>query len=203
MSGKKGERELSIYTIGHSNYSIDVFINLLKAHKIELLVDVRSHPHSKYAVHFDKRPLLHAVKSAGIKYQFAGKELGGMPDQEEFYDKDGYVLYSRIAASQPFRDGIERLMEEIQDRKVAILCSEENPSECHRRHLVGRVLYDRGVDVLHILKDGSIVTEDELRAEESQKASNQLSLFGDKEEKEWKSTQSVLKKEKRPNFSES
>ena len=203
MGLEKNKKELFIYTIGHSNHPMDVFINLLQAHDIELLVDIRSHPHSKYAAHFDKRHLLHAVKSAGIKYLFAGKELGGMPNQEEFYDKDGYVLYSRIAASQPFKDGIERLIEEIPNRKVAVLCSEENPSECHRRHLVGRVLHEKGIGVLHILKDGSIITEDELRAEEAKNASNQLSLFGDKEEKEWKSTQSVLKKERPLNFSES
>ena len=193
----------SVYTIGHSNHSLEDFIDLLKTHRVEMLVDIRSHPYAKYAKHFNKRTLTAAVKAAGIKYQFAGKELGGQPEWEEFYDEDGYVLYSRIAESQPFIDGISLIEEIMQKYRVAILCSEENPSECHRRLLVGRVLDEKGIKVLHIRKARCIDTEEDLREVEVKKrGGNQLSLFENSETIEWKSTQSVSRKGPRRNSSE-
>jgi len=203
MSGNMRENDRLIFTIGHSNHTLEEFMNLLQAHRIEYLVDVRSHPYSKYASHFSRQPLLAAVKAAGIKYRFAGKEMGGQPNNEEFYDSDGFVLYSRLAQSQPFVDGISLIEEEIPKYRIAILCSEEDPNKCHRRLLVGRVLAEKGVKVFHIRKDGSIVAENELSEQEAEKQrTNQLSLFEEEEKTEWKSTQSVLPKDRRPSSSE-
>jgi uncharacterized protein (DUF488 family) len=97
---------------------------------------------------------------------FLGKELGGRPESSEFYDAEGFVLYSRIAESPLFLEGIERLITGITTYRVALMCGEENPANCHRRLLVGRVLAKRGVSVRHIRGDGTVQDEDELAQEE-------------------------------------
>ena len=79
----------SIYTIGHSNHALDTFLDLLKSHEIEVLVDIRSQPYAKYATHFSGRDLKAAVTEAGIRYLFLGNELGGRPQGDEYYDPEG------------------------------------------------------------------------------------------------------------------
>src|SRR5437773_2085700 len=93
---------LHLYTVGHSNHAMDAFIALLKQHEIQVLADVRSSPYSAYVTHFAREELEHALRQAGIKYLFLGKELGGRPDGSEFYDPEGYVLYWRLAESPVF-----------------------------------------------------------------------------------------------------
>jgi len=157
----KAERQ-TIFTIGHSNLDLEAFIKLLKDNDIEVLVDVRSNPYSRFASQFNKVSIQKTIQANGMKYLFLGKELGGKPEGTDFYDSDGYVLYSRIADSPLFAEGIERLIKGIKKYRVAIMCSEENPINCHRRLLVGRVLSDKGIQVLHIRGDGRIQSEDDI-----------------------------------------
>lgn len=197
------DKAITIYTIGHSNHELYDFIDLLKKNRINSLYDVRSSPYSKFVPHFNKAVFAPKLMAAGIKYRFAGRELGGMPSAEEFYDDKGYVLYSKLAVSMPFRDGITMLEADAAKNRIAIMCGEEVPDECHRRLLVGRVLFEKGIEVIHILKDGNTIGEHELRERENkEKFGNQMSLFGDMEIKEWKSTQSVSPKNRPRNFSE-
>ena len=195
MNDKDLQEKLTIFTIGHSNHSLEVFINLLQSHKINVLVDVRSKPFSRFSPQFNKEGLEKAVKAGGIKCLFLGRKLGGRPQDSEFYDNYGFVLYSRIAESPLFLEGIDRLIKGIKTYRVAVMCGEENPANCHRRLLVGRVLGERGVSVRHIRGDGRIQDEDELGRDEYQSKGEQaqLSLFEPNEEvPEWKSTQLVL-----------
>jgi len=99
MNDKDSQEKLTIFTIGHSNHSLEVFINLLQSHKIDVLVDVRSKPFSRFSPQFNKDGLEKAVRASGIKYLFLGKELGGRPESSELYDAEGFVLYSRIDES--------------------------------------------------------------------------------------------------------
>ncbi|HWE63907.1 MAG TPA: DUF488 domain-containing protein [Chloroflexota bacterium] len=179
----------TIYTIGHSNHALPVFLDLLCGHGIEVLVDVRSQPYSRYATHFAVPPLKAAVIEAGLKYLFLGRELGGRPEGASYYDEDGRVDYAAVARSPLFRAGIDRLKTGSAGYRVAILCSEENPTGCHRRRLVGRVLAGEGVQVLHIRGDGTLTTEEELAAvERPAPAGDQLMLFDLQPEQEaWKS----------------
>ncbi|MGB0384505.1 MAG: DUF488 family protein [Ardenticatenaceae bacterium] len=202
---KRETEEQSIFTIGHSNHSLDDFIELLQSQAIDVLVDVRSQPYSRYATHFNKDPLKAGVKEGGMIYLFLGKELGGRPKGVKFYDKDGFVFYNLMAESPLFLEGISRLQKGIQKYRVAIMCSEENPGVCHRHLLVGRVLTERKVKVLHIRGDGQVQTNEELKLAQRNKSRGgviQLALFGleEEEEKEWKSVVSVLPK-KQPNNS--
>ena len=176
MSETADAPQLEVLTIGHSNRSMDEFLTLLKQHAVEVLADVRSQPHSKYVPHFDYANLKRAVEAAGVQYVFLGRELGGKPDGKEFYDTQGHAVYSRIAASEPFRLGIARLLEGIRKYRVAIMCSEEDPANCHRRLLVGKVLMEQGVSIKHIRGDGRIQTEEELLRQEEAGKVNQMEL---------------------------
>ncbi len=157
-------------------------------------MDTRSHPYSRYAPHFNARDIEATLSGDGIGYLFLGRELGGRPKEEEFYDAAGRVDYARVEGSRPFVDGIHRLEKEIQARKVALLCSEEDPACCHRRLLVGRALGERRIAIQHIRGDGSIQTEGE-------PAGDQPALFPDAEVSVRKSIRSVSRKRRRPSSS--
>lgn len=180
-----------IFTVGHSNHPIEDFLSLLGKHNIEVVVDVRSAPYSKYSTHFNQENLKAALTDAGRKYLYLGAELGGMPKNAAFYDEEGYVLYWKIAASPLFEQGIERLRKGIETYNVALLCGEENPSHCHRRLLVGKVLSNAGVEVLHIRGDGTVQSEQEFDAANSA-SERQLTLFPETDAPEiWRSTEPV------------
>ena len=185
-----------VYAIGHSNHTVEHFLGLLKSHEVQVVVDTRSQPYSKYATQFDHEPLKGSLQDAGIRYLYLGRELGGRPDGDEFYDDVGHVLYDRVAATTVFREGLTRLERGIREYNVALLCAEENPATCHRRLLVSRVLIDHGNQVEHIRGDGRIQTEEEVAAE-TDPDRDQLSLFQKVEADPWKSIPSVSRK-KRP-----
>jgi uncharacterized protein (DUF488 family) len=194
-----------IFTIGHSNHSTETFIKLLSEAEIQVLVDVRSHPTSKFASQFDTKQLKKDLVTNGFKYLFMGVELGGRPKGEEFYDDDGHVIYSLVATTSLFLQGIDRLEKGIQSYRVAIMCSEENPLDCHRRLLVGRVLRHRGIILYHIRGDGTIQTEEDLESEDRQRfvGDSQLSFFNKEEVTPWRSTRSVLPRKQQRNSSNS
>ncbi len=167
----------------------------MKEHGIEVLVDTRSRPYSRHAPHFNARAIEATLSGDGIGYLFLGRELGGWPEGEEFYDADGRVDYALVERSQQFLDGIHRLKREIRVRRVALLCSEEDPAGCHRRLLVGRALSERGIVVRHIRGDGSVQTEGEA-------AGGQPILFPEAEVSPRKSIRSVSRRRRRPSSSE-
>jgi uncharacterized protein (DUF488 family) len=154
--------ESRIYSIGHSNHPIEKFLRLLEQYRIEVLVDVRSVPASRFAPQFGHARLRSAVTEAGRDYVFLGKELGGRPDGAQYYDEDGHVLYGRRAEAPEFVAGIERLAALSAHHRVAMLCSEENPETCHRRLLVTRTLARHGIAVEHIRGDGRLQNDSEL-----------------------------------------
>ena len=184
-----------MFTIGHSNHPAEKLVGLLKGCGVEVLVDARSHPYSRHAPHFNAHALEANLSGGGIGYLFLGKELGGRPEGEEFYDAEGRVDYALLELSRPFLDGISRLERELRARAVALLCSEEDPAGCHRKLLVGRVLGERGISVRHIRGDGSVQTEGE-------EFGVQPVLFTEAEVSPRKSIRSVSRRRRRPSSSE-
>lgn len=179
-----------VYTIGHSNHSIETFLELLERYEIEVLVDVRTNPFSRFSRQFSHDPLKSAIQSAGLKYLHLGKELGGKPKESEFYDAEGHIDYARIANSQRFAEGIERLAAGCANYRVVIMCAEENPTECHRRRLIGPVLAQHGIEEKHIRGNGELNLESELKQDEDNlfKSSEQLTLFAQPApQKPWRS----------------
>lgn len=184
-----------IFTIGHSNHPAEKLGDLLTQHAIELLVDVRSSPYSKYASQFNKEPLQDFIATIRREYLYMGTELGGQPDIPGFYDAAGHVRYDLIAASARFQAGVADLLRLADRRTVGLLCSEENPAECHRHLLLGRVLGERGAVVLHIRGDGSLLSDDEVtQAAELERTGGQQSLFAEDEERPWRSTRSATRR---------
>ena len=151
-----------LFTIGHSNQALDDFLDLLQQHRIEAVADVRTVPRSRYVPHFSAGPLREALAGRGISYIPMGRELGGRPEGDEFYDGEGHVLYGRLAATPAFRGGLGQVLAGAQTSRIALLCSEEDPGRCHRHLLIGRVLRARGVPVSHIRRGGRVETEAEL-----------------------------------------
>lgn len=171
---------LPIFTVGHSNQTMERFISLLKKHHIDVIVDVRSHPFSKYSTQFDHDAIKPELEKAGLKYLYLGKELGGMPRDEKYKTSDGHADYVKLAKSQPFQSGITRLLNGNLKFRVALMCGEENPSSCHRRHLIGTALLAHGIELKHIRGDGRLDLEVDLQASEKKVADKnveQLSLF--------------------------
>ncbi len=191
MTENQSNRRPCLYSIGHSNHDAQVFLDLLARHGIQAVADVRSQPYSKYADQFNSEPLKHLLSAAGVSYVFLGKELGGRPDGDTFYDGEGHVRYDRVAESPLFLQGIERLEQGAEQYRVAMMCSEENPCDCHRFLLVARVLENRGLAVQHIRGDGRLQTNDEIRRERLGD-DRQPFLFEELEEPPWRSIRSVL-----------
>jgi uncharacterized protein (DUF488 family) len=192
----------TVYTVGHSNHPWETFAELLREHRIEVLVDIRSAPYSRYAPQFDQEILKGKLSECGVKYLFLGKELGGRPNDPAQYDRKGHALYGQMKADPAFEAGMERLERGVAGFRVALLCGEEDPAHCHRRLLVGRVLTERGHELLHIRADGRLQTEAEVTAESGKSLiEEQPALFAELDEDQWRSTASVSPKKTPANSS--
>jgi uncharacterized protein (DUF488 family) len=143
----------SVLTIGHSNHLVNTFLTLLQQHGVTALADVRSSPYSRFVPQFNQEALKRSLKAYDIKYVFLGRELGARPDDRSCY-AHGRVQYARLAQTDAFRSGIERVVRGANDYRVALMCAEKEPLECHRTLLVARALDDLGVPVEHILPNG-------------------------------------------------
>ena len=152
----------AVFTIGHSNHTWAEFSALLTLHGIEVLVDVRSNPVSKYADFANTRALPRLLAQEGMAYEFMGDSLGGKPPDRSCYDEKGKPDYRKMRSREPFREGIDRLMELAENSTVVLMCAEEDPSKCHRRLLIGPALVERDVKLLHIRGDGTVVGSEAL-----------------------------------------
>lgn len=157
------EREGRLFSIGHSNVPFERLLELLDSYQIDVVADVRSHPYSKFSPQFNFRNLQYGLRLEGIGYVPLGAQLGGRPADGALYDQDGYVLYGQVASSAPFRAGLSRMVGGARRFRVAMLCSEEDPAECHRFLLITRVLYSEGIRVGHIRGDGTLQDTEDVR----------------------------------------
>ena len=151
----------TIYTVGHSNGSIEAFIALLRSHAVTAIADVRSYPYSRFLPHFSQPALKEALHEANIRYVFLGRELGARPADATCY-VDGKAVYARIAATPLFATGLERLRRGAITERLALLCAEKDPITCHRAILVCRPLRAPNLAIAHILADGSLETHGSL-----------------------------------------
>lgn len=137
----------TVYTIGHGNHSIDRFINMLKIHHVNLLIDVRRRPGSRQFPQFNREPLKGSVEREGIKYHYLGDLIGGDPKFEKYMKTDRFL------------QGILELERVIKNKTPVIMCSEFNYFECHRR-FISSALTEKGYAVKHIKKDNVLATQD-------------------------------------------
>ncbi len=198
----KGLRMSSFFTLGHSNHAIEVWLALLRQHAVEVVVDTRSSPYSKYVPQFDKEPIQRSLEEAGVRYLYLGAELGGRPANPAYYDAKGRVLYSRLRDDARFQAAIARLEAGMERFRVALVCGEEDPAHCHRRLLIGRVLTERGHTMLHIRGDGRLESDETVAARAGKPLIGaQPALFAELDEDQWRSTASVLPKKAPANSS--
>lgn len=150
----------SLLTVGHSTHLIEHFLGLLTRHNVTAIADVRSIPASRFTPQFNRDALKRSLAEVGVKYVFLGQELGARSDDRSCY-VDGQVRYDRLARTAPFGEGIERLLKGSETERIAIMCAEQEPLDCHRTVLVSRVLAERGVAVAHIHGDGRLEDHDD------------------------------------------
>jgi len=155
---------MELFTIGHSNLSIEAFILLLQKHEITAVVDVRSRPFSRYLPYFNQSEIKASLSSVGIQYVFLGKELGARPEDLSCYDLSGKALYERIAATPLFSEGIQRLLKGAASYQISLMCAEKDPITCHRTILVCHKLKDFNMQINHILSDGNLESHQDLEA---------------------------------------
>lgn len=156
--------DTTVFSIGHSTHSFDVFLNLLNTHKITAVADVRSVPWSRHFSHFNRRELKVGLRLQDIEYRFFGKMLGGRPEDPALFS--GLTAnYEAMAKTSSFESGISRVILGAKKHSLALMCSEHDPLDCHRCLLVGRSLAQQGVGVKHILASGNISTQEDIERE--------------------------------------
>jgi len=148
-----------LFTIGHSSHAMDVFLALLALHQIDVVADVRSQPYSRRFPHFSNQALVQSLRAAGVHYVFLGRELGARRDERECYI-DRTVSFDLVATSPVFTSGLARVHEGLLKYRVALLCAEKDPMDCHRTILVARHAA-RFAKVSHILANGALESHEE------------------------------------------
>jgi uncharacterized protein (DUF488 family) len=148
-----------ILTIGHSTHGFEKLLSLLKTHNASAICDVRSAPYSRMNPQFNRESFAGQLRENGIAYFYLGMELGGRTEDTTCYEGKR-VRYDRLAQKDVFQSGLRRVVEDSARYRLCLLCAEKEPLECHRTLLVSRHLVDMGLQVHHILADGTLESHD-------------------------------------------
>ncbi len=152
-----------LFTIGHSQHTPDKFVSLLKKYNVNYVLDVRSTPYSKYAEQFNKENIFLLLKKVGIQYSFMGKFFGARPTELSLYSAEGYLDFEKVAQSERFNKGMQSVILGLErGNRIALMCTEKDPIDCHRAIMVSRSFDKNGIKVSHILSNGTIQTQKEL-----------------------------------------
>ena len=146
--------EPAVLTIGHSTHGAGAFLALLRQHQVEAVADVRSSPYSQHTPQFNREAIEQTLREAGVRYVFLGKELGARAEDRSLY-LNGRVQYGRLAQTQLFQSGLERVLRGAERYRIALMCAESDPSHCHR-FWVADALGEHGADVLHIINEKEV-----------------------------------------------
>ena len=175
-----GGCKVLVYTIGHSNYPIEEFLQLLKKHNINCICDVRSMPYSRFTEQYNREYLRDFLSKIDIKYLFFGEEFGARREEKNLLT-DGLVDFEKVAKDEKFLEGIERIENGLKKGyRIALMCTEKEPIECHRTILISKNLHKLGMEVLHILVDGTTIDHGKIEENLLDKYypnRNQISLF--------------------------
>jgi uncharacterized protein (DUF488 family) len=180
---------MKLFTIGHGNHSLETLVHLLDDNNIMLLVDVRTSPYSRYNTQFNKESLESLLPQHSIQYANAGRYLGGRPSDPTCYksrtlpaegtDYLHEVDYPEVMKRPWFVRGIDRLLELADEQTTAIMCSEEDPAQCHRHHLIAKYLIAEHpeVTVRHIRGDGTVFGAESILASADKPQVEQLAFL--------------------------
>lgn len=166
-----------VYTIGHGGLTPCKLIEPLQRLGIQFVIDVRSVPYSRYQPEFSRDALEGLLARNGLKYVFMGNLLGGRPQDSECYT-DGKIDYNKCRGKEFFQKGIGRIHAAFENGlRLCLMCSEGKPWECHRAKLIGEVLREQGIEVLHLLPDGTTRSQTDVLRELTH---GQGDLFGER-----------------------
>lgn len=148
---------MDLFTIGHSTHSQELFLEILKSFNIEVLVDVRSYPGSKFLPHFNKENMIKWVSENGIEYKHI-KDLGGrrrksIEDVSAFVAGWTHIAFKNYAAytlTKEFENALNSLIKIAKKQKVCIMCAESVPWKCHRL-IISNSLFFKDINVFHIM----------------------------------------------------
>jgi len=154
---------MDIYTIGHSNYSVEKLIDMLKYYDINCVIDIRGIPYSKYNVQYNKETIAKSLKEAGFLYIYMAKEFAANRENKLSYNKEGYSDFEKVVNEKAFVNGIERLKAGCEKGYIiALLGAMQDPIRCHRSILVGRALREHKFNVNHILDNYSLAFQENI-----------------------------------------
>jgi uncharacterized protein (DUF488 family) len=169
-----------IFTIGHSTHTVEAFTDLLARHRIGYVIDVRSAPYSRRVPEFNREPLSAWLRRHSIHYAHMPAEFGARKLDPKLLDAEQRVDFDRVRETPEFRRGIERLKRgAAQGHRIALMCAEADPFDCHRFSMISFQLAREGVAVQHILRDGTVIDNAELeeRLREEYGLTGQTDLF--------------------------
>lgn len=146
-----------LFTIGHSDHELPDFLSLVARHAITAIADVRSQPYSRFHSQFNREVLTEALRKEGVQYVFLGNELGARRAERESY-RGKQARYDLIAKLPAFQEGLARLRKGMLTHRIALMCAEKDPLTCHRTILICRHLRSSGLEIVHILEDGTVET---------------------------------------------
>ena len=169
------QHDQRLYSVGYGARSTDQFVALLQQFGIELLIDVRSAPYSRFKPEFSREPLAALLTRHRIEYRFLGDTLGGQPKDPSCYT-DGKVDYDKMRKQALFLSGMEQLRE-VSDgpKRAVIMCSEGHPEDCHRSKLIGEAAVAFNITLAHIDQNGQLLAQGEVI---DRLTGGQLDLFG-------------------------
>lgn len=152
-----------VLSIGHSQHKPEYFIKMLKHHNVNYVLDVRSVPYSQFASDYNRENIKELLSKYNINYSYMGDFFGARPTDRSLYSKDGYLDFKKVRHSVPFIKGYNNVLKGIkQGNRIAFMCTEKDPIDCHRAIMVTKAFSDSGVRVEHILPDNSIQTQKDL-----------------------------------------
>ena len=151
-----------VFTIGHSTRSIEDLTDLLRENGVDLLIDVRAVPRSRFNPQFNAEALPEPLAEAGIGYRHL-KALGGLrhhpkgapPSPNTAWRNDSFRNYADYALTPAFRAGLGELIALALAHRAAIMCAEAVWWRCHRR-IIADYLLQRGIAVRHIMAAGKV-----------------------------------------------
>ena len=153
---------MQLYTIGHSTYPVDHFLELIRKYNIQYVIDVRSIPYSRFASQYNSEVLKKDLRGINVEYFHMDKSFGARQTDIRYYNSDGYLDFELFRKSDAFIKGVQNIIKGLKQYNIALMCTEKKPIDCHRAIMVARGFELHGVSVQHILHDGSTMSQTEL-----------------------------------------